>query len=64
MAPSFDVAVVGLGAMGSATLYQLAKRRADVLLSYVRPVFGERRQQLVWTARALAQEVVLHCRRP
>lgn len=26
MNPSFDVAVIGLGAMGSATLYQLAKR--------------------------------------
>lgn len=31
MAPSFDVAVVGLGAMGSATLYQLAKGGAKVI---------------------------------
>ena len=30
-APSFDIAVVGLGAMGSATLYQLAKSGAKVV---------------------------------
>jgi len=31
MSEHYDVVVVGLGAMGSATLYQLAKRGARVL---------------------------------
>ena len=31
MEPAYDAIVVGLGAMGSATLYQLAKRGTNVL---------------------------------